>query len=413
MKELNILPKYEEDISQETKQALGCISALSSKNGVNAYLIGGIVRDIILSKKGFDIDVTLETNAIEFAKDLEKEYKNCTLKETHEEFKTAKVVFEIERKKVEIDLASTRKEIYKTPASLPTLKEHACPIKEDLQRRDFSINTLGMSLNKGTFGDIIDCLDGVEDINKKQLRILHKNSFVDDPTRILRMLKFSIRFGFEYEKETQIQMEKVLSSGQFDNLGTERIKLELKQTLNLNSVKAAERIISEDIYKLINTKIKPFINAQEIHKAIDNFNVKKENIWLVYLACLICKLEKSDLEKIANSLNLTNFEKKVLQDTNLLFENQRNLNSNYEIYKFFKGIKKEAIIAFSTKEPELSKKYLKKLQFVKIKTTGDALLNKGFKQGKQIGEILEKILEARLNNKVNEHQEEEILRFFS
>ena len=156
----------------------------------NLYYIGGIVRDEILGLPSFDIDLCYEGNAIEFS-------KNFKIIKTNPNFGTVRILY----KGQEIDIASTRTESYPHQGHLPLVDKIGCALKDDLARRDFTINAMA----KNTISnEIIDYFDGLTDIKNKQLRVLHDKSFIEDPSRILRGLKFSVRFGFELEKNTRI-----------------------------------------------------------------------------------------------------------------------------------------------------------------------------------------------------------------
>ncbi len=135
----------------------------------NLFYIGGVVRDIILGNKSFDIDITYVGNAIEFAKTI----PNAEIIKINEPFGTVKILIDNQ----EIDLASTRNEVYPKVGHLPQVTEIGCSLKKDVLRRDFTINTLAKSLKTG---EIVDYLGGIEDIKNKIIRIIHDNSFIDD-----------------------------------------------------------------------------------------------------------------------------------------------------------------------------------------------------------------------------------------
>jgi len=262
MQNKNLKKELEKFIPENIIEVLSICSQAAEKRSLKIFLIGGIVRDIIIcearvkSRKGndqfslnalntftgnnhFDVDITVQGNAVDFAYFLEETYPDiCKIKEIHEKFKTAKVFFVGDEK---IDIASTRKESYPYPGSLPTVEEIGCELYEDVKRRDFSINSMALSLNKDSFGDLIDYLGGYDDIKEKKIRVLHPESFIDDPTRIIRALKFRIRFGYELDESTKRLQNKCLESGMFDNLCGERIKAELKQTFNLNKSEGMDK----------------------------------------------------------------------------------------------------------------------------------------------------------------------------
>ena len=154
----------------------------------NLYCVGGYIRDEILGIKNFDIDYCYQGNAIEFAKN------NFQVIKENPSFGTVKAFVE---NIGELDIASTREERYPRKGHLPEVFNIGCSLEEDLKRRDFTVNTLARCTNDTD--KIIDFFDGQSDIEKKLLRILHKNSFIDDPSRIIRGLKFSVRFGFKLD----------------------------------------------------------------------------------------------------------------------------------------------------------------------------------------------------------------------
>ena len=159
---------------------------------------------------------------------------------------TAKVLF---KNGVELDFASTRKECYKKQGDLPVVTEIGCPLKDDVLRRDFTVNAIAISLNRNNLFEIVDYLGGQEDLSKKQLRILHKKSFYDDPSRIIRGLKFAVRLGFILEEETKILQEEYLENP-LKNIPLERVKSEIKELFSLNKLAAFDDFLTQKIYKI-------------------------------------------------------------------------------------------------------------------------------------------------------------------
>jgi tRNA nucleotidyltransferase/poly(A) polymerase len=186
-----------------------------------AYLVGGCVRDWYLKKKCFDIDITFKDYPIEIAKFLSEKFSF-----KYQEFKdflTIRLISENRR----IDLATFRKEKYPYPASLPVV-EISSSIEEDLKRRDFTVNSIAISLNDDTYM-IVDPFGGIDDITNKKIRVLHQKSFIDDPTRIFRAIRFSKRFGWEIEKNTMELIER--DKKYIKELSKERIRNEIIKIL--------------------------------------------------------------------------------------------------------------------------------------------------------------------------------------
>ena len=336
-------------------------------NSNKLFYIGGIVRDELLGKESFDIDITYVGNAIEYCS------KFGEVIQKNPDFGTIRV--NVDGK--EVDFASTRSESYPKKGHLPVVEKIGCSLKEDVMRRDFTINALAKSV---TTGEIIDYTGGLEDLKNKKLRVLHDNSFIDDPTRIIRGLKFSVRFDFELEENTKKLQEKYLKNINYD-MTYKRVKKELIETFNLNSQKAFEKFINEKIYKLVtpNNIELPKINIENL---INNYPCKYS--WLVYVGIL------EDLSR----LPLTKTEQKILND---IPENKP--KTDFEIYKTFENLHIETVLLYAIlKDEKTAKHYLDNLRHIKIKTTGKDLQNIGIEPSPKYQEIFDCILKQKLQN---------------
>ena len=253
----------------------------------NLYYVGGVVRDGILGVPSFDTDYCYQGNAIEFAKN-----QGLNIIKENSAFGTVRVLY----KGKEIDIASTRCETYPRKGHLPQVEKIGCPLDEDVKRRDFTINAIA---KRTTDGEIIDFTGGIRDIEAKKLRVLHDKSFIDDPTRIVRGLKFAIRFGFELDEKTKELQEEYLCNINYD-MSYHRLKKELVETFSLNRQEALDKFVAQGIYKLLS----PDCKSVEIHTNIES--LIKENpvntVWIVYMGLF-------NLE----NLELTRAEKKIIE----------------------------------------------------------------------------------------------------
>lgn len=335
----------------------------------NLYYIGGVVRDKLLSKESFDIDLTYVGNAIEFAKTIE----NAEIIQINEPFGTVKIKLGEE----EIDIASTRSETYPQKGHLPQVNKIGCSLKEDILRRDFTINSLAKST---LTGEIIDYTNGVKDIKNKTLRVLHDNSFIDDPTRIVRGLKFSIRFGFELDTHTKELQDEYLKNINYD-MSYKRLKKELIETFNLNSQSAFEKFIKEGIYKLVSQKefTLPDINLEELIKTY-----QPTCPWIIYVGLL---------PDISN-LPLTKIEQKIIDDFNSLKE--KLLTTDFEIHKAFENLKLETLLMYATIDKYAVEKYLNTLQHIKISINGKDLQALGVAPSPRFQKCFDFILKEKL-----------------
>jgi len=338
------------------------------------FYIGGVVRDEILGKESFDIDLTYCGNAIEFAEKI----PDAEILQVNEPFGTVRIKLNDE----EIDIASTRSETYPDKGHLPVVDKIGCPLKEDVMRRDFTINAMAKST---LTGEIVDYTGGLNDIQNKTIRILHDKSFIDDPTRIVRALKFSVRFGFELAPQTKKLRDEYLKNINYD-MSYKRLKKELVETFNLNSQTAFEKFINENIYKLIapqNFEL-PDINFETLIKTY-----KPDNIWLIYVGLL------PDI----STLPLTKTEQKIVEDFQNLKQNKKlNPENNFEIYKTFQGLNLETIIMYSSINAQIVEKYLNKLRHIKIEITGKDLRKFGIKPSARYQQCFDFILEQKLKN---------------
>ena len=212
------------------------------------------MRDELLGRESLDVDIVYEGNAIEDCTSLGEVVR------VNPDFGTIRVKIQGR----EVDIASTRTERYDHKGHLPQVEKIGCSLKEDVLRRDFTVNSLYKSV---ATGEILDFTGGLEDLKNKKLRVLHDKSFVDDPTRIIRALKFSHRFGFALEENTFRLQREYLKNINYD-MCYKRIKKELIETLGLNSDEVFQKFINEKIYKLVtpkdvkllSVKIEPLVN---------------------------------------------------------------------------------------------------------------------------------------------------------
>jgi len=389
-------------------------SKIALKNGYKLYLIGGIVRDLLLNKKSLDVDIAVEGNAIEFAKILKTQI-GAKISSMHPDFGTAKV----EINGTPIDFASTRSETYPKAGHLPHVDKIGCSLKEDVLRRDFTINSLAISLNQNDFADLIDYVDGFDDLKAKKIRVLHDKSFIDDPTRIIRALKYSTRLGFELEENTLRLQEDYLKNINYD-ICYKRVKQEIKKTFEACGQGTFDKFLEQGIYNLITSNIQISRHAElvsasyqhttpdksrnkfgmtlggKIEKLIAKYKPKHQ--WLVYFGIIV-------IGENIDKLELTKYEKEVIEGTEGL--KNKTFSNDFDIYKAFSTQKLETllILAVSGKEKEVCH-YLDNLQKIKLLITGQDLIKLGLKPSKQFNEIFDFVLKKKLKNPAMKKVEE-------
>ena len=419
---MNIVLKYEKALSSSQKKALSLCTQIADDMDIKIYLVGGIVRDILLHRQFNDIDILVEDDAILFGDILVKKYpRKVEILSINDKFKTLKVKFSLEKEVFEADIASTRSEVYEYPSALPILAETGVPLKKDIIRRDFTVNALAMSLNSKDFGEIYDETGlGLSDIENGLIRILHPDSFSDDPSRIVRGLKYRTKLNFILEEDTKLLQEICLNSEKYTNNCQERIKKEIIETLNIPSPYCFDRFISEKIYKLIIGQInkKEIPNGNLLYKIIENnLNyIDSQNLWLIDL-CIIFNFAPFELVgKITEKLSLKRKEQKIITDFFLLKSDLGELhcaNTNYEIYEFLNKFSSEAIVAHLclNKDAELAEKYylyINKLKDKKLSVSGKDIEKQGINNGTIYKEILTKTLQEKINNNLSREDEKKV-----
>jgi len=193
---------------------------LADERGVPLYIVGGVVRDLLLKRENWDLDLTVEGDGIAFARLVADRYGAGLA--VFERFATSQLVFSDGLK---VDIATTRRESYAQPAALPDVEPAS--LNEDLYRRDFTINAMAIQLNAEQFGRLYDLYGGWDDLKERTLRVLHKGSFQDDPTRIFRAIRFEQRFGFCLEHNTARLLAQAASTSLIQRLSGPRLQNEI------------------------------------------------------------------------------------------------------------------------------------------------------------------------------------------
>lgn len=236
---LNALPLIEarRSLPKELRKFLTPIIEKAHASETPLYLVGGCVRDLLLGKTPLDIDLVVEGPATSFARAAARIYKAKLV--SHEAFLTYTLVFRDQR---HLDIVTARTETYPEPAALPVVEPAS--LQEDLFRRDFSINAIAISLNASDFGQIWDPFGGAEDLQGKKIRVLHSESFREDPTRIFRAARFAGRFGYELEWRTREWLSECIAQQEPARLSGARLREELIPLLTEKDPRPAFRLLA-------------------------------------------------------------------------------------------------------------------------------------------------------------------------
>ncbi|MFC1904128.1 CCA tRNA nucleotidyltransferase, partial [Chloroflexota bacterium] len=218
---INLSDEIKKQLPAELVSLMQVAGEMIQSQEKKLYLVGGVVRDLLLGRANFDLDLVVAGDAISLAQQLADIKKGKII--THSRFGTAKLQWD----SWNVDFTTARSETYPRPCVLPTVKPAS--IREDLFRRDFTINAMAVELNAGSYGKLLDLYGGREDLEGKLIRVLHEKSFIDDATRIWRGLRYEQRLNFKLEPFTLQLLRR--DTGYLEALSGDRVRYELEMVL--------------------------------------------------------------------------------------------------------------------------------------------------------------------------------------
>jgi tRNA nucleotidyltransferase (CCA-adding enzyme) len=415
----NVRGMLEERVPPPVREILRSIGEVADTSGFPVYLVGGIVRDLFLRVENLDIDIVVEGDGIVFAGMLVRKLGGRM--KTHHKFGTAVVVLPDGLK---IDIATARLEYYETPAALPTVELSS--IKKDLYRRDFTINTLAVRLNRDRYGELIDFFGGLRDIKDRTIRILHNLSFVEDPTRVFRAIRFEQRFDFTISKHTQNLIRSAVNMKLFNKLSGERIYDELVLMFSeLDPLKVLRRLEELDVLKFLHPNLRFGAELERLFVSIGEtltwyrllYLEKPAERWFVYFLGLLDRLKdgaaEETLERLAVPLRV---RRRVMAARmhcrDVLFELYRDAKMPASrVYDLLHPLDIEQILLMMAKARKDPAKraislYLTKLRTVNVLLTGDDLKKMGIPPGPRYKKILAGLLDAKLDGTVSTKEDE-------
>jgi tRNA nucleotidyltransferase (CCA-adding enzyme) len=417
--------KYLKNLPQELKTIISLSLEVSRETGMPAYLVGGCLRDLILGVDNFDLDITVEGNGIIFAEELAKKLKSGL--RIHQRFGTAtlKLAGRLKADGVDkVDIATTRQEKYPFNAALPVV---SCGLlTDDLRRRDFTINAMALSIAKIKVQKLIDPYGGREDLAAGKIRILHPLSFQDDPTRILRAIRFSQRFSFKIESKTLKLLKEAISQGLLNKVHPHRMRDELILMFKeKNPVKQIKLLRDLGGLSFISNKLKFRKSTYSLFKSIDReilwftkkFPAHRHlDTWLIYFAALLKELTLSQVKEITHRLGLgKGEEKRIISYRKIsqkfigrLCENQVKPT---QIFSWLEPLSYEVIILLGASMCNVNLKrhivdFFEIYNGMQLHVSGNDLVSLGILPGPRYKKIFAKVLAAKLNGQVKNRQGE-------
>lgn len=442
----HLLPTLQQRLEPPIWELLNRITTEAQKQGWNLYLVGGGVRDVLLTEDNRplllqDIDLVVDgyhratddRAGVELASTIQELYPAARLS-IHGEFQTAALLWHKDPVfgNLWLDIATARTEFYPYPAANPEVE--ASSIRQDLYRRDFTINALAVRLTqpkRGEFsrkGDLLDFFGGLLDLRSHLIRVLHANSFIEDPTRIYRAVRFAVRLHFRIEPQTEEYIRYAIDSGVYQKLRTgdrqppaltTRLRAELKYILQANYWKPAVRLLSDlgalrclDEELTLTSKL--WWQIRTCSRWLRYLDPEHNwQHWLIRLEVLIASLAPANGIAIATNLQLPKDSLQRLQQLesmeSAVTQQLSHCDRPSEIYQLLRPYQDVGLILLAVRTSKVIRsiiwQYLTKLSSIKPLLNGNDLKTLGYKPGHIYKLILDDVLAATLDGKLNSQTE--------
>ena len=405
---MNLTRQIEKYLPQQLLELLRDISRQADELGQSVYLVGGVVRDILLGHPSFDLDLVLEGDAIGLAQRIAETNQAKVI--THPRFGTAKLSYG----DFTLDIATARGEIYTRPGMLPLVTPGT--LSDDLSRRDFSINAMAISLDLKCYGELIDAYGGKNDLEHRLIRILHTASFQDDATRILRAIRYEQRLGFKLETQTAKLFNRDIPM--LDTISGDRIRHELELIFREECPEfAINRLDELGVLRVISSSLK--VDSWMAGKFCEARRLSKPNqLSLLYFCLLVYPLNEGEEDQLLHRLNIPAKLSRAMRDTLLLKTNLSHMDKApmkpSDIYYLLREYDPLAIQANTIASDSLVVRdnlqlFVTKLRFIKPLLSGEELKGLGISPGPEMGSILQSLHRAKLDREVNTRADEENL----
>lgn len=405
---MNLARHIEQYLPRQLLALVQNISGQAAKRGQRVYLVGGVVRDLLLGYSNFDLDLVVEGDAVKLAQQVAETSQAKLL--AHHRFGTAKLRYE----DFTLDLATARKETYARPGALPTVTPGT--LEDDLIRRDFSINAMAISMAANDYGELVDPYQGKNDLEHCLIRILHPGSFSDDATRILRAVRYEQRLGFELETQTARLLKRDIPM--LDTISGDRIRHELELIFKEKQPELAIKRLGE---LGVLPRISPSLKGDGwIAEKFDKARRLKKPTQLpsLYFCLLIYSFSESNLEQFLARLNIPTKLSRAMCDTlrlktKLPLLNESSLKAS-EIYYLLReyeplAIQANAIASESSTVHRHLQLFLTKLRYVRTALDGEELKRLGISPGPEMGKVLQILHKAKLDGEVRTKADEKKL----
>jgi tRNA nucleotidyltransferase (CCA-adding enzyme) len=439
-----LIDRFRSRLAPQQWKILTQAAQIATQFGWQLYLVGGAVRDLLLADPIADsltiqdidlvvdgFDQAADTGAgVKLAQALQQFYPAVQL-DIHGTFQTAALRWPADREfnALEIDIATARTEFYPYPAANPEVE--ASSIRQDLYRRDFTINAMALRLTPGATAPLLDFFGGVADLRSQQIRCLHPNSFIEDPTRIYRGVRFAVRLGFEIEAQTAAYIRYAIESGIYQRTARShsrtpalqtRLRTELKYLFQVPYWRSALELLANlGALQCVHSSLK--LDAELLHqlclldRCLRRFDPQQRIVaWQLKLELMIASLASDDRQQVAKNLQLPAESMTRLSQLELVETDLRSSLANFhrvsEIVKLFKqhdwqlliliGVRCQPKMKQELKIRQLIWQYLTIWRDIQPILTGNDLRNLGYQPGPQYRQILDHLLSATLDREITD-----------
>jgi len=418
----NLSDLLADQLPRDTVVLLSTIGEVAEEQGQAAYAVGGFVRDLLLRIQNDDLDIVVEGDGILLARRLAERLGGKA--RMHEKFRTATVVLPDDTR---LDIATARLEYYEYPAAMPTVELSS--LKLDLFRRDFTINAMALQLNPQRFGRLIDYFNCQNDLKERRIRVLHNLSFVEDPTRIFRAIRFEQRLDFQIARHTEKLLRNAVRRDLFGRFSGQRFFNELKHILSEdNPLPALRRLAEFDLFRFLWPDLRPhpridrrFLHlVGQAHRVLSWFKLlylqEACRPWVVYLLVIMHRSHLRELMNFCVRFELPERTRRQLleQKSNADRIGQEMLErpslKPSEVYWLLEGLHSEGLLylmatARRRQQQEAISRHVTTLRRIRPLLDGRDLKREGYPHGPTYRAMLNHLLEAQLDGLVTSREE--------
>jgi len=413
------MKEYLKKLPKEYQDLLSLAGRIALRCNMRAYLVGGIVRDLILGVRNLDLDIVIVGDGIAFAQKLARKLDKKVI--AHRRFGTATIVIGAHLK---IDIATARSESYPHPGSLPQVTPGL--LRDDLFRRDFTINAMAINITGREFGEIIDLFGGRHDLRRKLIRVLHDQSFIDDPTRILRAIRFQQRYNFRIEPHSLRLLKAASSMKMLELVQPHRTRDELilllKEDTPLGVIRCVNKLLGFNfLSRRLSLSRRDFLLIKSAASQISWFRRelhyrRQLDQWLIYLMAILDSLKSSRVKSICARYAFARGDTKRLIEFKLYASvfskklSQKHIQPA-QIFKVLEPLSYEILVMIKARyKNRFLRKHISDFFSVfngtRLHLAGDDLKKLGSAPGPHYRKLLTRVLYAKLNGLISTKSEE-------